>query len=698
MRLYNEKGTFDLPDGFALSLERTNPFFTDEGDTSVPVTLPSSPHNLLLLGHIERIDAKDDDLARAEAWLTVDAITVKGTLLVDALSQEDGIDAAFTFRNGGLYAEYKDKPLKELFAAKVEDLLSPREAALHLQSVYNAASNTRDYTCFPVMGQASEACVDGYSVINQVSGSTLVHAPRTFYAGSTLLHVPEGYGVTPFLYLHRLLEIMFEEFMHYTVTANVFANLTRKLVVLNNTIDAIVDGKIHYADMVPAMTVSELLTWLRDRFMVQAVVDSNAMTVKIVTLESMTKPDADLTGLLESGITMRYERPSHVVVTPTVGEGNEAAAPSLKALKEKYGAWVGVDENDWDRIAGNNNPTYYDCLILRRATGMFHEMRRDLVTGAPVLHGIGSNCLAYDRENNDQAEAYSPADVMPLMVCTSKRELYPVIGDPIHRHSTYSGMGDNSDQRLIIVKEYDGISNAVFNRGGTTQDNVPVLVQTSTGYLRPIGAALTPDGLYETYWSRYNNILLGGKRTATMRVGYDTPAFLTVDMANAKLCRNQLLLPLKSRAEIGGKMRNGESEFLVSRFDDLLDDQPIAPGTISRLRWVINNSAIADFVDSCLETNKYYDEDWNEVGASGNWKWWSTQVIGTPEISAAGADTQIYIGPPQQANDSISFSVRITVKVTIRCSSLQISQNFVTDHEFTFYSGDLTVTFTSETY
>jgi hypothetical protein len=700
MRLYNQHGTFDLPDGFALSLERTNPFFTDEGDTSVPVTLPSSPHNLQLLEHIERIDAKNNDMAKAEAWLTVGAVTVKGLLIIDTLSKEDGIDAAFTFRNGGLYAEYREKPLKEIFANMVVDQGSPSAAVSHLQGIYNAVTNTNDYTCFPVMGQADDASTDGYTVINQVSGSTLISNPRPFRAGSTLLYVPEGYGVTPFIYLHRMLDLMFEA-MKYEVKENVFSG-RRPLVVLNNTIDAIVNGTICYADMVPDMTVSDLLYWLRDRFMVQAVVDSNTMTVRIIPFTSFGEPDTDITNLLIDDITMRYEQPSHVVITPSVGEGNEAAANTLKALKDKYNTWVGVDENDWQKTVSNNNPPYYDCLILRRSTGMYYEMRRDLVTGAPVLHWVGSNCFTYDRENNDKAEAFNPTDTMPQMVCTGKYELYPVIGDPIHRHSTYSGMSGNADQRLMIVQEYQGIANTVLKRGGTTQDNVPVLTMTSTGYLLPLGGDLTPDGLYGTFWSKYNNILLGGKRTATVRVGYDTPTFLTANMVAAKLCRNQVLLPVKTAAEVGGKMRNGESEFLVARFDNSLNDPAITPATITRFRWVIDNQAVADFVAACCVLNKYYDEYWNEVGQNDNWMWYSTHVIGTPKVTANGADVQIFIGPPEEAGRSIEFLVSINVEITIRCITFNTGQWQAgvgsINHDFNFTSGDLRVTFTSEAY
>ena len=56
MRLITERGQFDLPLNFSLTLERTNPLLSDQGDATIPATLPASSRNLAVLGHKERID------------------------------------------------------------------------------------------------------------------------------------------------------------------------------------------------------------------------------------------------------------------------------------------------------------------------------------------------------------------------------------------------------------------------------------------------------------------------------------------------------------------------------------------------------------------------------------------------------------------------------------------------------------------
>lgn len=710
MRLYNQYGTFDLPDGFALSLERTNPFFTDEGDTSIPVTLPSSPHNLQLLGHIDRIDAKSNDMANAEAWLMVGAITVKGTLIIDTLSKEDGIDAAFTFRNGGLYAEYKDKSLKEIFYDVVDDTYTTaREWGNHLESIYNGTIQPTDFTCFPVMGQKEDRWAGRHCPINSVVGNSLVYIERTYYESGILLYVPEGYACTPFIYLHRMITIMFEQ-MGYTVTQNDFETLTHKFVVLNNCVDTIVGGKLCYRDMVPDMTVSDFLNWLRDRFMAQAVVDSNAMTVKVVFFSYLIGSDVgngtdmDITDKLISGVTMRYEQPSRIVVTPTVGEGAEAAASSKKALKERYGSWAELSEAQYWSIYNNNNPAYEDCLVMRCSTGVFYELRRDVNTGNIVLASLGTNYFAYDRENTKNSEAFGPCDVMPAMYCDNAAHIQPIIGDPIHNHSTFDGMKANDKQELMVVLEWqDGEHHSGYKRCGSTQKYIPLTDQGMSHAVLSYGC--TPDELYSLCWSAYNNILLNGKKNASFRVNYDTPTFLSLDMAMPKTFQNQKLLPMKSAMDVGDKVSNGNSDFIVIRQIYNVTDSYILPGAVSRFRWVMNNKEVEGFKAQCLSLPKYFDENWNEVSSSSQDIYWTGNSIPpqTVIVSISGDNAQIYLGPPTEAGLNLSVLVTVTVKGKIICTHIYTPaigspqvQSYT--YEFSYTSNNIHVYFTSEAY
>ena len=706
MRLYNKYGTFDLPDGFALNLERTNPFFTDEGDTSIPVTLPSSPHNLQLLEHIERIDAKSSDMTRADAWLMVGAVTVKGVLIIDTLSKDDGIDAAFSFRNGGLYADFKDKSLKEIFADKVETYEGGvEEACKTLQEIYNGELVHPDFTCFPVMGEAEESVAAGHCIINNVVGNELISYERECNEGGLLLHVPMGYGITPFLYLHRLVALLFE-LMGYTVTVNTFASRGDNLlfVVLNNCVDTVVNGSINYADLVPDMTVSDFLNWLRDRFMVQAVVDGGTMSVKVVSFNDIVGSDVgngtdmDITGLQIGGVTMRHEMPSRVVITPSVGSGCEPVTDTLKALKERYGSWAQLSEIEFWSIHDNNNPAYADCLVLRRSTGVFYELRRDVATGQTVMVDVGTNYFTYDRANADGSESFAPVDIIPRMYCDNANHIMPVVGDHIHNHTTFNGMKANGKQDLMFVIEHiDGQHHSGFKRCGTTQNYIPLTDPGTSGLYYGFGT--TPELLYASYWNQYNNMLLNGKKTAVVRLGYDVPTFLTLDMSVPKTFLNQKLLPVKMTTEIGQRNRNGDSEFVVVKPVYETTDSAILPGAVNRFRWVMDNKAVSAFMANCLQIPKYFTQALVETNqADPDWWWFGVGIVnGSSRATINGTNAQIFLGPPTAAGLSVTVPVEVTVTAKVHCTHLYADKVETLDIDVS-YSASLYVYFTSEAY
>ena len=85
MKLVTEKGNLDLPNDFTLTMERTNPLLSGEGDASVPATLPSSSKNLDALGHRERIDRAEKYSNKVPAILEVGPIRKHGQLVMDSV-------------------------------------------------------------------------------------------------------------------------------------------------------------------------------------------------------------------------------------------------------------------------------------------------------------------------------------------------------------------------------------------------------------------------------------------------------------------------------------------------------------------------------------------------------------------------------------------------------------------------------------
>jgi hypothetical protein len=106
------------------------------------------------------------------------------------------------------------------------------------------------------------------------------------------IDAPPGYGVSPFLKVWKLLEIIFENF-GYRVSENPFFThgQLRRLVVLNNVMDTVLSGTLHYRDLMPDVTVDALLQSLYHKFGLLWYVDSNARTVRLRFIREVLNTD-----------------------------------------------------------------------------------------------------------------------------------------------------------------------------------------------------------------------------------------------------------------------------------------------------------------------------------------------------------------------------------------------------------------------
>ena len=66
MRIYCERGDFDLPDGLTLEISKYNPFVSDAGEQSYPITLKATPNNKFLTNYSSRLDKRTQPLKRCE--------------------------------------------------------------------------------------------------------------------------------------------------------------------------------------------------------------------------------------------------------------------------------------------------------------------------------------------------------------------------------------------------------------------------------------------------------------------------------------------------------------------------------------------------------------------------------------------------------------------------------------------------------
>lgn len=618
MNLYTRKGQLELPRDFSFELERYNPLLSDQGDASAPVSLPASTHNLDALEHRERIDRARTYSNKVKAMLQAGPVQKKGTLVLDSAHRRNGISASFTVDNGDLYAKAKDKTLKEILDSDnagngLRVVFTDNPTALAAMNDTYTGDDETDYICFPVAVSAYEYNGNTvYQYNNELDPNDLeITDQDSIVEDGITVTVPDLYGVAPFLYLWALVWHLFR-ILGYSVTYNCLQRWPfHKMVLLHNCSDVLCTydknhGPIlYYRDLVPSCKFGEFLDWMLKKLHVQPVVNSEAMTVQIVSMETILgrdgfAPDYDFSGKVEGDWTVQMQPSRRITITPKYEiEGTEAAAETFDKLIKKYGKYNEVDETEFDALKNNPTPDFFG-LVLRKATGQFYEEAFDATTYNPNL--IGTNYFKYDRENSDETEDYSPQDVMPLMLCfeslfsTGRSEycVVPYIGQRTNAHTTYKGSLPDDKQDIILVQACTN-GDLPLTTTGTTQRYIPRRLQGEEIDI-DLGFDLTSYGLYEVCWKMYNTLLLNSAPHLSGRLRLDIGKVLGMDMSALKLCDNQRVLPVKLSAKIMEASANfgvslADAELLlVKDYIDGVTDTPIGPVDTSLYKWVVTDN------------------------------------------------------------------------------------------------------------
>lgn len=657
MKLSVPKGEISLPEDFAFDIEQNNAFFSDDGAASLPATIPATPDNLSKLSYPTRIGRSTRFANIFDAILSVGPLQKKGALVVESASEE-GITVAIGVEDSALYAKYRDTPLKDLFGRIVRnDYSTPAAWYTYLFSVYKQQVSD-DFVLFPVgigalddygnpEGLNNEPVIpDGWPLTRSGSSDifNLAHSGRMIKEGGNDVRVPDGYGIAPFLKLRVFIEKLFY-LCGYTIGANCFAtdSILSGLVLLHNCSDVICPGRIDYADLVPDVTVGELLEWIRSKFLAQVIVHPEAAKVDIVLLDDILAGEAyeNLSPKLIDSLTVTLERSKRIVLTSDTSiDGASPVAETLEAMKEQYGT-----------VAQPNNTTAYG-LHVDPATGNLSEVGVTLSKNVGdtypigrIYRKVGTMIVAYDRKNSEESVNYAPIDPVPPMMKVNGQWLAPYIGERIHRHTARIGE-EASGKQSIIICDYGGLTvwTDTIDTGscyfyGTTQpyNNAG---GTRTGKIR-----LNAPGLFRKFFERYNDILLNNAPKIEGRFNLSPGEILSYNLYSLKLIQGQKALPVRLDYQAGKELRCSAAAFyLVKDFADSQHDEPFTM-PYTTLTWQLNETQAVAAVAAVQTANpdKTIIGRYNDEYSSHN---------NTDQVP-------LYIGSPKTAGETSPHILRV---------------------------------------
>ena len=217
----------DLPKGFSMEIEDSNPILNERGSQSLPATVPATRRNVRLLHAVHRIDsAFNPNFPEQKAVVSSGGFIRGGVLNVTEAGRNEGITFNVGFDNSTAYTEWSARKLSEL---KNLPVFVPAEAPsgtpvdLVLDELYRIYKTPRpridDFAVFPVaLGKetngsgASEKTY--WEVLNAIGDHGLSQpgsVRRVLDGKVTDVTVPEAYCVSPFLRVWRVLELIFAD-------------------------------------------------------------------------------------------------------------------------------------------------------------------------------------------------------------------------------------------------------------------------------------------------------------------------------------------------------------------------------------------------------------------------------------------------------------------------------------------------------
>lgn len=575
IRILIDSEELDLPAGFSLSIEETSPIFNDRGSQSISANVPATPKNMRLLGFPNRLDQKYGPADRyPSCTVQCGAYLRNGKLNITGATSRS-IELNIGFDNSLAYVEWKSKKLTDLSNLPVlefgtsQDLwdyflriyreADPKEDDLAIFDIClsrekykeksEGADEEKELTCLELLN----AGLYDPSKIAPFSGEWTVK--RVIDNVLTTVNVPDGYGFTPFVRAWRILEFIFAD-LGLKMESNPLKSMLdlARLVVLNNTADALCAKKINYTELMPDCTVEDFLKalWVRFGLTFTTDFDRNVVSLKFIRDIMNERPVKDLEQYLTEEPETEYEQRKYLALS--AGTTIEGAEPlderledflqgfNLNALTEntspvKGGSGMTVSVSGRD---GNLDFTWYQVSgqWFRNKAGMSGD-----------ILDTSSSFFKWDPQPKglDKEELVSPDEQVPLEHGGSPQFL---VGAR-HFHTYIDGdepeRGEDCPLAFMFAfTDHVSYRNGTVGRLGpdSRMDDTTGGVQFADGSVQTTSLYFQfGDGLFANFWRTYDRMLRHSGRTIRVKVRMKCTDLKDIDMLTPVKFRGALMLP-----------------------------------------------------------------------------------------------------------------------------------------------------------
>jgi len=629
---------FDLPEDYVIEATMTNPLFTSKGSQTVPVSFPSTSKNKRLTQNAHRTDTARRPPSDIKVIVESGSVQQAGLLAVQSASG-NLISANIGWNESEMYASMNKTKLPDLtelpvFSAEGTTIDEKREQILaHLRDIMNE-SITADYAIFPLILKKETAGEDDRTYL-EIINDTFVSTNDEFheyspsggaiggfraktnrvidrvYDGDIIpFDVPQSYGISPFLYVHKVLELVFDHY-GFTLETNPLRDHPQlsKMVVLNNTMDAVITGSIFYRDLMPDVTVEEFLDSLKNKFGLLYFVNSNTRTISFSFMRDLfdmnNRDEKDLTRYKAAypAITYHDNRQLKLIGNNEI-EGTE---PSVESYEDFLSAYGNQFKDDF--LVGSSDLRY--TLFYITWIRKYASYRPDLPSFDRFTI-LSSDFFNWDKKSDLPYEEITFSDLNLPMFSESGDSAYPNLDiytvmeylvDYKHNHSDVTVAGksvkvEQAQAKLAFAfawgKSDMNISSVSpsYNYSYASQDNRDwngEFMTDSSGRRWDLSLYIQhEDGLFNRFWKNYDAYLRhsGHEVNASLKMPYTEIA--SVHAGHKIMIDNQLFLLEEMSYRMGESVRPAELRLRTLRLYepyDLASEQAIATYSPQKYYW-----------------------------------------------------------------------------------------------------------------
>ena len=666
----------DMPAGFSIQIDDTNPMTNERGSQSVPVTVPPTPRNLRLLAFAGRLEHESPQTIPCR--VVEGAYVRTGQINVVSAHRQQGITFNIGFDESEAYSKWKQTKLNSLECPK-EEYESHSDMYDHLMAVRRSQVQA-PYHIFPITVKQQDVQVDGesrkyYTRLNNFYNewNWEERDETTVIDGAiTTIHLPEGYGVVPFLKVGVVIDIIFAAY-GYTVEENPFLTDSELqcVVVLSNVADACVTNTLSYNDLMPSCTVEEFLQALHVRFGMVYSISSNDKTAHIRLVRDIIagEPSVDLTTSIAQWPSVSYDTPRQLKLSAKTSFSGaqtpqERFEDFIADRKDKY-----ISVRVYDEGSGHLVPVVHE-----KATGNWYLW--DYTNGKATL--ASSSFFSWNRMTPgvEEEELSSIDECVPVRRREEDFTIEPMyLADTTHHH-TFLKLSDKkitdsrneNDTPLAFCLAFNV---GMFSMGSSFPFDYYGKQISVNG--QPFSFCLAfhfHNGLFAKFWQQYDAVLRHAWNKVEQTVCLPTHQMLHFDMLQPVMLEGQRMIvdsismQLPSHAKTHAKLTL--HTLRLSHADGLEEEQgrPPAPEATS-LVWQLSHSTLMEDLEAALEEFRHQD---TPSGAS----YYSKGKFEYSTNGYASPDNDPYLGenPPESFPAFLHRSYTCKAKFTVTVYNL----------------------------